>query len=46
MQDFVLPASVYDLINGGYNVEYQIIPNAGHEVTSYAIEHALEMVKE
>ena len=40
----VLPASVYPLINQGYNVSYKVIPGAGHEVTPYAIDMVLTLV--
>lgn len=45
LQDYVLPASVFPLMNGGYNVSYNVIQGAGHEITPYAIEQALQMVK-
>ncbi len=44
LQNMVLPSSVYPLINQGYNVRYQIISGAGHEVTPYAIDMALALV--
>ncbi len=44
LQNMVLPASVYPLINQGYNVRYKVIPGAGHEVTPYAIDMALALV--
>ncbi|MCK4489839.1 MAG: hypothetical protein KAU23_06235 [Anaerolineales bacterium] len=44
LQNMVLPASVYPLINQGYNVRYKIIPGAGHEVTPYAIDRVLALV--
>lgn len=40
LQDFVLPSSVYPLIDRGYNVRFQTIPGAGHEVTPFAVEQA------
>ncbi len=40
----VIPASVYPLINQGYNVRYKIIPGAGHVVTPYAIDMVLALV--
>ena len=43
LQDLVLPASVYPLISQGYNVRYAIIQGAGHELTPYSIEQALQM---
>lgn len=46
LQNMVLPASVYPLMNQGYNVRYKIIPNAGHEVTQFAIDSVLAMVGE
>jgi predicted esterase len=45
LADLVLPKSVYPLINQGYNVQYQIIPGAGHEVTPYAIDTAIALTK-
>jgi len=44
LQNMVIPASVYPLINQGYNVRYKIISGAGHEVTPYAIDMALALV--
>jgi predicted esterase len=44
LQNMVLPASVYPLINQGYNVRYKVIPGAGHEVTPYAIDRVLALV--
>ncbi len=44
LQNMVLPASVYPLINQGYNVSYKVIPGAGHEVTPYAIDMVLALV--
>jgi predicted esterase len=44
LQNMVLPASVYPLINQGYNVSYKVIPGAGHEVTTYAIDMVLTLV--
>jgi predicted esterase len=46
LQDFVVPASVTPLINQGYNVKYQIIAGAGHEVTPEAIAMAIQMALE
>ena len=43
LQDLVLPASVYPLIRQGYNVRYAIIQGAGHELTPYSIEQAVQM---
>jgi len=44
LQNMVLPASVYPLINQGYNVSYKVIPGAGHEVTPYAIDMVLTLI--
>jgi len=44
LQNMVLPASVYPLINQGYNVSYKVIPGAGHEVTTFAIDMVLTLV--
>ena len=43
LQNMVLPASVYPLMNQGYNVRYQVVPAAGHEVTQFAIDTALAL---
>jgi hypothetical protein len=45
LQDYVLPESVYPLINQGFNVRYEIIPGAGHEVTMDAVEAAIGIIK-
>ena len=44
LQDMVLPADVYPLVERGYaNIRYFIISNAGHEVTPYAIDTAIAL---
>lgn len=44
LQDMVMPASVYPLVDQGFNVRYYIVPDAGHEVTPYAVDQALQLV--
>ena len=47
LQDMVLPADVYPLVERGYaNIRYFIISNAGHEVTPYAIDTAIALTGE
>lgn len=41
LQDLVLPTHVYPLMDQGYNIRYQIIPGAGHQITPYALNQAL-----
>ena len=44
LQDLVLPEDVYPLINRGYNnISYFVISDAGHEVTPYAINTAIDL---
>jgi predicted esterase len=44
LQELVIPAAVYPLISQGYNVRYEVIPEAGHEVTPFAIDAAIELI--
>jgi predicted esterase len=44
LQELVIPAAVNPLISQGYNVRYEVIPEAGHEVTPYAIDAAIGLV--
>lgn len=44
LQDLVLPEHVYPLVDRGYtNINYFVISDAGHEVTPYAIDTAIEL---
>ena len=44
LQDKVLPEHVYPLVDQGYNnINYYIISDAGHEVTPYAIDTAIDL---
>jgi predicted esterase len=45
LQDFVIPAHVEPLRDGGYNIATFIIPGYGHEMTPFAIEQALNMIR-
>ncbi len=44
LQGFVIPDSVERLIKRGFNVTYRIIEGAGHEVTPFAVDQALQLV--
>lgn len=44
LQEYVLP-SVYPIQNDGYNIHIAIVPGAGHEISSYAIEQVLHMIE-
>jgi predicted esterase len=47
LQDMVLPAHVYPLVDQGYNnINYFIISGAGHEVTPYAIDTAIALTNQ
>ena len=47
LQDLVLPEHVYPLVDRGYNnIHYFVISDAGHEVTPYAIDTAIELAGE
>jgi len=44
LQDLVLPEHVYPLVDQGYtNINYFVISDAGHEVTPYAIDTAIDL---
>jgi hypothetical protein len=44
LQDLVLTEHVYPLVDRGYNnINYFVISDAGHEVTPYAIETAIDL---
>lgn len=45
LQDFVIPQHVQPLQQAGYNVETYIIRGYGHEVSPFAIEQTLNMVR-
>jgi len=46
LQDLVLPEHVYPMIDRGYgNINYFVLSDAGHEVTPYAIDTAIELAK-
>lgn len=43
LQEFLLP-TVLDLQRAGFNVRYQIVEGAGHEVTPFSLEEALRLL--
>ena len=45
LQDFVIPQHVKPLQKAGYNIQTYIIRGYGHEVSPFAIEQALNMIR-
>jgi predicted esterase len=45
LQNFVVPENVQPLQVAGYNVAVYIIPGYGHEMTPFAIEQTLNMIR-
>jgi pimeloyl-ACP methyl ester carboxylesterase len=45
LQDVVIPYHVKPLQGAGYNIVTYVIPGYGHEVTPFAIEQALNMIR-
>lgn len=43
LQEFVLP-SVYDMDARGYDVDWAVVHDAGHEITAYSLERATQMI--
>jgi predicted esterase len=45
LQDYVIPGHVKPLKDAGYNITTYIIPGYGHEVSPFAIEQTLNMIR-